>query len=274
MTGAGGAHPPKVWAHLPDHKQAVNLGNSVFNAVSFDHLVVYDERDKSYVVRLSPDMSPEALRTVVKKLPLEQVTKTTMHVEKDRVEGYIRLISETWPEASYERRPDIDAGVHAVPIEIEFKVMDLHFRAIAKIAFHYYLTQSWWSLGDEDHFSAIRHFIMHGGGKDDVDSIFTSDGMFQFPEPPKNMVPARWRHVLAAAETDHAVFAMVCLFYGPRFQGERYTLKIGKIPARFVMPGIVMPKSSWAHGLNYYPPGEMGRYAGEMKPMELTKMRM
>ena len=272
-AGAGGAPPPKVWAHLPDHKQAVSLEGPDSGVVPFDHLVVYGEDERRHVVRLDPGMSAEALRKAVNRLAIETITKTTMHVDKDRVDGYIILTSEAWPESSYEMKPDLEAGVHRVPIEIEFKVTVLHFRAIAKIAFHYYLTQSWWSLGDEDHFAAIRHFIMHGGGKDDVDSIFTSNDMFHFPESPKNMVPALWHHVLAAAEMDCEVFAMVCLFYGPHFQGDRYMLRIGKMPGRFVMPGIVLPKSSWAHGLNYYPPGEMGRYAGEMKPMALTKMR-
>lgn len=216
-------------------------------------------------------MSPEALRAAVKRLGLKKIKVTTSHFAKKNEHTsdlYLKIFSQAWPEAQYEQKPDLDPGVHPVPVEFKFVATDLYFRAIAKIAFHYYLTQSMRSLGNEDYFREIRDFIRYGGGKLAVDKFFIGSNIFSFPQFLSNMVPSWWHHILATLERDGTVFAMVCLFYGPECKGERYTLELGKIPGR-----IVLPKSCWAHTYDYFRPEDIGKYAGKVHPVSITALR-
>jgi hypothetical protein len=49
---------------------------------------------------------------------------------------------------------------------VDISVTDRYFRAVAKIGFHYFLTQFQEHTGNEQMFSEIRQFILEGGGVD------------------------------------------------------------------------------------------------------------
>ena len=264
--GASGAPPPKILMHLPDHKEHVDLdvsddGNLVIKPK--DQMLVYSDDGRSYSLPLNKDMSPQSLRLLVKKLASEKKVKKIDKIiasfnEMDE-DAYCKLFLQAWPEARYEHKPCIVDGSKKIDVQIKFEVTGLYFRAIAKIAFHYYLTQSQRSRGDEDHFREIRDFIMHGG-LNERQKFFIDREIFVLPHMASRIGPYRWSHLLAAAEYDDGtVFAMVWLFYGPKFGGLRYSLRLGKIPSP-----ILLPWSKWAHSYEY---SEEGRYNGEVQPI-------
>lgn len=258
-VGARGAPPPEAWAHFSDHKEVVKQSDSGQSVLPFDQLVVYDENDNAQLIRLDPRMSPEALRQAVRRLGVTKISRITTHFVKENEEDYRRLISDTWPQAQWHEKPDRLPGKHWVSVQYTFTVTDHYFRSIAKIAFHYYLTQTGRVRGDEDTFSDLRNFILHGNCQPASEQFLLQDEVFRFRERFANVLPAWWHHVLAAREDTPTALAFVCLFYGPQTKGERYTLTLGKVPGR-----IILPQSSWAHAYNYYQPNEMEKYAGEV----------
>jgi len=126
-------------------------------------------------------------------------------------------------------------------------VNDHYFRAVAKIAFHYYLTHSLRAQGDEAGFDGLRNFILRGG---DIAPFFEGPRRFVHLRP--NWVPTRWCHILAAVEEPRGVVAYVCLFRGPSWTGREYTVWLGDLGSR-----ILVPETSWAHAY-YYEPGKAG----------------
>lgn len=239
-------------------------------ATPLDQLVLFDESAESHSVRISPAMSPESLRRAVSRLGLGTIVKTFGRFNKEDEPRYRQLFLEAWPDSQYEAQPDIPAGEQPVLVEIRFTVTELFFRAIAKIAFHYYLTQSIRSQGREDHFQEIRGFIEHGGGAQAVNKFFPEEDLFGFVGFPPGMVPSRWHHILAASEGDDGVVrAMVLLFVGPESPGEKYVLQLARLPSR-----ISLLKSRWAHSYDYYRPTEAtASCAGEVHPVSIMRMR-
>jgi hypothetical protein len=70
-----------------------------------------------------------------------------------------------------------------------YRVTDLYFRAIAKIAFHYFLTVVDFYHGDEDIFKPIRDFIMNGGVVEDFVKQKTK-------KPIESILPNWWTHIM------------------------------------------------------------------------------
>jgi hypothetical protein len=147
------------------------------------------------------------------------------------------------------------------PFTIKFTVTDRYFRAIAKIAFHYFLTKFPRFRGDEPCFSGIRGFIMNDCPLDEI-GRFVTTGQEQFAHQLRagDRLSA-WGHLITA-EADYMNFrARVQLFVGPESRSMVHTVQIGKNPSPI--------HYSEAHGdfFVYFPPEERGEFDGEVSEL-------
>jgi len=181
------------------------------------------------------------------------------------------LMKETWPKSEPHNLPDTEAGITQVNGCVTFKVTDHYFRSLAKIAFHYYLVHSRRGFrGDEQCFSPIRDFIMNGG---DDKGFFKQPGpkfAMPFGEIPSGGVitPKQWSHIIAADETDKVATVYIQLFVGPGCVPKPHYIKLADINSN-----VIIPSSTWSHVYLYDESQKSGRYAGEVKEAQITRIR-
>jgi hypothetical protein len=147
------------------------------------------------------------------------------------------------------------------PFTIKFTVTDRYFRAIAKIALHYFLTKFPRFRGDEACFAEIRNFIMNGCPIDEIGGFVTqSREQFAYQLRAGDRLSA-WGHLIGVDATYMGFQAKVQLFVGPQNRSTVFTVRLGKNPSPI--------HYSEAHGdfFAYYPAEERGEYDGEVSEL-------
>ncbi|MHC4698579.1 MAG: hypothetical protein ACYTFA_17750 [Planctomycetota bacterium] len=194
----------------------------------------------------------------------------SLHCDEALWEEYTSLVKAAWPNIQLDPQASTAAGVHTVKGRTTCTFTDHYFRAIAKIAFHYYLSHSKrGTRGDEPQFDPIRRFILEGG---DVDSFFPAD-FTRFAVPfgilrgGGALLPTTWCHMLAADESSDTAVAYVCLFAGPELIRAGYHVLLGCLPGSIVVPGSV-----WGHVYQYGNDESEGRYAGQVRALSLNRV--
>lgn len=227
-----------------------------------DQLIIYTEQGDIHTVKLFQGISPTSLKKKVRALRPGKIKETRLSCDEAHYESFLKIIQEAWPDSKEERLPPTEPGIQVVPHEITVKVTNLYFRAIAKIAFHYYLVSSYRAKGYEDCFSEVREFIMTGGDKK---KFFSAKKRFQ--DIDAGYLPSRWVHLLAASEKNGEAIAYVCLFKGPESKGIEYQLNIGKLPHS----PIIIPKQVWAHKYEYDKPLPQTGKVGTVHSIQVTR---
>ena len=245
-AGAGGMPPPQLFIDYEGMALPV-LHRTDMDAVEpYDQVTLYDEDHEPHVIRLFPEMSPESVRSTFEELHIKEVSKTTMHCEERYIDTYKGLLSEAFSsDIQFVEHSTMEAGLHPrVPARFECRYTVRYFRALAKIAFHYYLTHNRRGLhGDENCFAPIRAFIRHGVG--DKDRFFTEARAFGDHPSMAGMAPSRWGHILAAREHKSSIIGYIRLFYGPRARAIDYHVVLGELQLS------LQSDSSWQHTYLY-----------------------
>lgn len=274
LKGAMGAPPPAYGVQMEDHYALVSpLHGDPLNVEPVDHLLLRNSKGEESAIRLHPQMRLEQLRSLVRGSGLTGTLTAFLHCSEDHLALYEDLLSGVWPQSHLIERPPTPAGVHeSVPCRVTFTVTDAYFRAVAKIAFHYYLAHSSRGRrGDEQESAPIRDFIMNGG---DVDAVFADQGEALFATPfhgPREgwtAVPVHWCHIIAAGEVDGRAMGYVQLFVGPRSVPPPYHVRLGRRESR-----ILLPPSVTCHEYAYDAPQKPGRYCGAVRSLSASPLR-
>jgi hypothetical protein len=140
-----------------------------------------------------------------------------------------------------------------------FTVNDRYFRALAKIAFHYFLKQFSHFSGSEQQFAGIREFIMKGGDSD----LFVRQIPGSFVTGLGNHVTTdHWGHLLAVDKTEKDIIAMMHFFVGPRSSPDSYyRVYLGKNAERIIYPQSV------GHQFVYFDHPDNQGYTGRVDPL-------
>ena len=270
--GALGARSPQFTMDEGDHNALVRPSrDNPEDASPVDQIVVRDGEGRQHYVRLFPRMRAEQLRERVKSKGIKKVPVAWLHCDEQKEQDYLDLIKKAWPKVRFEERPAREPGVHRVRVSAELTVTDHYFRAIAKIAFHYYLAHSRRGFrGDEPCFEHIRDFIMNGGN---IDRFFATSGpTFLLPVGRRiggfAATPANWCHALAADESSDVATAYVQLFVGPGSLPKPHYITLGSLPSEVVVPGYV-----WAHLYHYYRTQPSSGFAGHVESVNVTRLR-
>lgn len=218
---ASGVRPPRFVIRHGDHEELVEGDSTVGGQVRpVDHLTVVLKNGRNWHIRLFPTMSAEALRRKLEQMKITEAETARIHWHSDdaNAETYKALLSEVWPEMRCEELESTEAGIHRVPISIECRFTMRYYRAIAKIAFHYFLANSRCGFtGHEERFAPIRTFIMNGG---ELDEFFNNQKpQVRLPvgvlADGTALLPARWMHLMCCFESYESAVVAIYLLFGP-----------------------------------------------------------
>lgn len=261
---------PEHTAWLGDSPELVNLpGDVLGDATPVDQVVVQSEDGTPDFVRLYPRMRPEQLREAVARKGVTEFKTLELRCDDARFNQYQSLIEGAWPSMTLIHQSSSDPGKRKVKVRIEFRFDDRYFRALAKIAFHYYLVRTQRGIrGDEPEFAPIREFILEGG---EFEPFFKKRRpRFVDPsgKPPWGPVtPTDWCHLIAADESRGEVIGYVSLFFGPGAPSHPYHVTLGRVPGT-----IILPYCRWADVYIYDRNQPERGYAGRVERASLTRI--
>jgi hypothetical protein len=218
------------------------------------------EDDSTHTIPITDGMTPEEFRKKVAALGF----KFFKHVYISAAPEEIPWVESLFDGFKFERKPEWTLPTGPVvygPAAIKFTVTSRYFRAIAKIAFHYFLTKFPRFRGDEPCFSELRDFIMNGCPVDEIGRFVTySREQFAYQLRAGDRLSV-WGHLLAV-ESDYMGFrAKVQLFVGPENGSIVYTVQIGKNPSP------IHHSEAYGDFFAYYPPGERAEFDGEVSEL-------
>ena len=242
--GAAGAPGPVSTYDHGDHHALMNpLDDGSQNAHPVDHIVIQDGQGGEHYFELFQGMRLEQLRERISKKHIKRIVNAWLHCVEKRWNEYEPLLQAICPKGRIEELPSMERGIHRVQGRITLTVTNHYFRALAKIAFHYYLARCRRKfVGDEDCFSQIRDFIMIGG---DVDQFFRHPGptfLMPFGKLPCGDVitPRQWCHVFVADESSNVLGVYMQLFVGPGFIPEPRYITLGTVDKPIIVPSFVL----------------------------------
>jgi hypothetical protein len=270
-VGAHGSPPPKFTVKHADHHELVEqFGDNPEDVRPVDQIVVVDREGNEHHIRLFPKMTAAHVRAKLGLLEPQPGDKTFLHADDQYYAGYVALLKELWPRSEHFHSGTTEAGTHRVEARTTFTFHADYWRAIAKIAFHYYLvTSKRGKAGDEPEFQPIRRFIIEGGDK----SAFFDKPNAQFVTPFREVAGGgaflanTWAHLLAADETYRYAVAAVSLFMGPKRLAPVYHVNLATFPV-----DIIVPNARSAHSYVYYPDPSAGDFAGRVVKDSLTQL--
>ncbi len=268
--GAAGAPSPK---HTFDHNDQRRLvkppQDNSGNVLTIDQIIIHDEQGNEYFIKLFPGMRAKQLQNRINRNGIKRIHSLRFECGQNQWDEYKELIKEVYPGADIEELEPMTKGIHRGKWGVTFTVNEHYFRALAKIAFHYYLIHSCRRVqGDEDCFSPLRDFIMNGG---DRDQFFTKLGpKFIMPFGKvlggNTMTPKEWCHFFAADESRDVVGVYMQLFVGQGCIPQSHYITLATSSSRIEVPGFV-----WGHVYVYDDPQRSGRYAGQVEKLEITR---
>ena len=229
-------------------------------------LVVIDPEGKAHHLPITSDLrDPEKLGTSFRALGVTHSADVRLICDPSERERLEPLIKAAWPAASFSEK-----GLGATNYEgavVELQLTDRYFRAIAKIGFHYFLTQFPEYAGSEPCFVDIRNFILDdsGGGLDRVNSFVGIRSQPLLTPMMDGGRPDGWMaHVLCAEIRDDELLAHVEFFVSQHYRSVVYTVKLGNNDSgdRLAATG---------HIYRYFADGPVGNFAGEARPLIVTR---
>jgi hypothetical protein len=265
QRGYKGANRPRFIAEVNGQSRLVEPSSENPNdVVPLDELVAVGEQGDEHHIRLFPGMRPDDLRTRIQKTGLTRIQKWYLRsgAEDDVWEKYVALVKDVLSPSHTEELPPTEAGKQCVRVRSEFQFTSDYYRAIAKIAFHYYLVHNERGFrGDEPYFRDIRRFIKDGKGC--RDEFFRSSGAefatrFGRTASGGVVVPGQWCHLLAVSEANNLIVVFVQLFLGPENIPEPVYVTLAEIDSP-----IVLPNGTWGHVYQMDPTCN-GKYAGHV----------
>jgi hypothetical protein len=229
-------------------------------------IIFVEKSGKTHHLPIRKGCTPEQLRAAYDRLgvvkPCEDVRVFHAPDEKDWVEA---LILQTWPSVTFGegiRGSTMYQGAVGTVV-----LTNRYFRAVAKIGFHYFLTQFPEYTGHEQMFSDIRQFILDDAAGVDLANLFVGKrehallGEMLTP----GVRPHGWRaHVLCGETRPGECLAYVQTFVTEDWPAPIYAVWLAQDA------GIVDCRAT-GHAYMYYGDGPEGRFAGDALSLEDTR---
>jgi len=223
-------------------------------------IFVETESGKTHHLPLFEEMSAGQLLEAMVRLGVVEPYETRLSYYPHEREWVQKLIKEACPAVTFSEGRPLSNIIERPAVR--FELGERYFRAIAKIGFHYFLSQFRNYTGHEEIFSRIRQFIYEDTNKpiqhvNDFMSV-RQGSLFQGVSDP-NARAEGWRaHFLAADTRDSVCAAYVQLFLTEDYAGQINEIVLARDPA-------VNGRASFGHKYRYYPDGKRGKFSGEAK---------
>jgi hypothetical protein len=229
--------------------------------------IITDNDGDVHYLSVPEDADPRFLREQYDSFHIANPSDIRLVAAPDEIEYMEALAREIWPSMTMGERSLLSATYNGAVTTVT--VSNRYFRAVAKMGFHYFLTQFPDFSGAEPMFADIRQFIFD----DDAPSGCANDFITRRNHPiivemlRHGARPAGWRAHILAAEINHGeCLAQVQTFLTEDWPAPIYTVHLGR-PA-------TVPDRAAAHRYIYYPDGPKGKYAGEACSLRSTRIDM
>jgi hypothetical protein len=268
--GASGVPPPQFEIAHSDHGELVDADPQVpGQSTPVNQLVVFRNDGQSFTIRLFPGMNANALQRKLEQqgIAAGDVSHAYWHVDEEHADIFTSTIKEVFPDSHHDEYPPTPAGSNQVPVRIACRFTGKYYRAIAKVAFHYFLSQSRCGFtGHEDYFAPVRKFMMEGG---DHKPFFESQKL-TIPLPIGRvpgggaMLSARWMHMLCCSESPATVVVAVYTIFGPKRLPSPHNVTLLHRPS-----SLYLPQHKYAHGYFYGNPALGDTREAFVEPIEV-----
>lgn len=216
-------------------------------------LIFFAEDGAIHHLPIRADATANHLRNAYERLKMTKLVDVRVVCHDEEWTWIAPVIRDIWPDAMIGDRRALAQSYDGATVTVT--VTDRYFRAIAKMGFHYFLTQFPEYCGAEPIFDGIRRYISEAG------SVLEANGVvWKRNTPLLSMLavpdarPDGWRgHVLAAEAKDGVLFAYVQTFLSPDWPAPIYSIVLGRAEH--------LPKSR-GHLYVYSSEGQNGKYAG------------
>jgi hypothetical protein len=210
--------------------------------------------------------TPEQLREAFQKLGVSKPFDVHICYDRDTERWVEALIKDAWPSATLGEG---SLGSATYPEAIGTVILsNRYFRAVAKIGFHYFLTQFVQYTGHEQIFAKIRGFIVDEDAGVDRANEFI--GKREYPLLGEMLTsgvrPNGWRAHVLCAETKPGE----CLAYVQTFVSEDWPAPIYAV--RLASDAGIVDCRAAGHAYMYYAKGPEGKFAGDVLGLETTRV--
>jgi hypothetical protein len=229
-------------------------------------MIFIEQSGKTHYLPIREGSTPDQLRTAFQRLGVVQPCADVRVLYDTAKQDWVRqLIQQTWPNGAFgEGTPASTMYQGAIGTVV---LTNRYFRAVAKIGFHYFLTQFPEYTGHEQMFSGIREFILDEASSVDRANVFVGKRehalLGEMLDP--RVRPAGWRaHVLCAETRPGECLAYVQTFVTEDWPAPIYAVRLGQDA------GGVDCRAT-GHAFMYYGDGPEGNFAGDTLTLETTR---
>lgn len=203
-------------------------------------------------IPLTSSMTPQLLREHIADLHLDAPLELRLIYDPPTEQWAVDLFHALWPDKELPKpttgATNFEGGI------VQFQLTNRYFRAIAKIGFHYFLTQFPSYSGHEKVFSEIRDFILDDTTEFNADRINKFISIHSIPiTPPSTGFVG---HLLCAEITRGFYFAHFEPFVTPNGRMEAFRICLGFDPNE-------QHSDLYVHLYLYFAAGKQGQFAGE-----------
>ncbi len=264
----GSAGGSRVDLRAKDEALGIDVALEIENGTArqMRHTVFVEQSGKTHHLPIREGSTPEQLLAAFAKLGVVQPCKEVRIFYDPEEEVWVnRLIQQTWSSATFGescRGSTVYKGAVGT-----VGLSDRYFRAIAKIGFHYFLTQFSTYTGHEPLFSDVRRFILEDGRGVDLANDFIGKrqrallGEMLTP----GTCPDGWQsHVLCAEIRPGECLAYVQMFISEDWPAPTYAVRLAHDQA-------IIDCRAAGHAYIYYGNTLESPYAGEALSLDTTR---
>ncbi|HSP14046.1 MAG TPA: hypothetical protein VLV78_04770 [Thermoanaerobaculia bacterium] len=223
-------------------------------------IIFVEQSGRTHHLPIREGNTPEQLRAAYEELGVKRPAELHFLCDDDEKHWVEPLLIKTFGGTLSSTRAEGSATYNGAIGTVT--VTNRYFRAIAKIGFHYFLTQYPGYTGEEENFSKLRTFIL-----DEDSPLERANDFIAKRELPLLQAmlragtrPAGWRaHLLAAEIKNGALLGHVQLFITEDWPAPAYTIQLGH--------GSLLRDRAAGHLYAYYQDGPHGSYAGEAQEL-------
>lgn len=271
--GASGIPPPAFYVKNGDHRELAEVNPDNPDELRPIDQIILEVNECQYHIEIPNKISADAVRRKIHRIGIKETDVKCVRwwCSDSNYEHYKAVTAEIWPSWLSADVGDVPAGIRRVSVTIECRFTEQYYRAIAKVAFHYFLTTSRLGFsGRESVFSGIKQYIVTGTNRSGI--FIDSSPPFVFPFGTQGdgsyRAPRRTMHVICAIESYAKVAVALYLFVGLRLAPSPHYIKIFDRPLPLYVRG-----RAYGHTYTYWD-GEAGGRVGDgvVEPLDVRQI--
>jgi hypothetical protein len=211
-------------------KSALGIDNIDAGAFGELRQVLFIFKDgASRGIPIEEDTLPERFKILISDIDLAQVDQVHVYADKDEMESIGGMLQAVWPNFRFGEQTVPREAVTYDNVTVDFTVTERYFRGLAKIGFHYFLSQISRYTGAEDIFQNIREFIMTEGSLDRRDNFVRRYNGHLLPELQLGLKPSKWFHLTTAELDESNLSSRIQLLMGPEYIAPIWRIQLAEI---------------------------------------------